>query len=98
MEPNMENVKNKKITIDELETLRDELRLQMHLFKKETETQWQELEHQWKDLKASSPTIHATAAEAAGDVYAAGGLLKETLYNGYLKIRHSLNRHRETHA
>lgn len=86
----MGNTKNKRVSVNELQTMRDELQLQAHLFKEDTKMKWEALESEWKKLKASTPSIKAAAESAGKDVLAAGDLLKESLYNGYLKIRSSL--------
>jgi hypothetical protein len=86
----MSNANNKRVSFEELETLRDEVNLQAHLFKEDAKAKWASLEKEWKTLKSSTPTIKAAAVNAGNDVLAAGDLLKESLYSGYLKIRSSL--------
>jgi len=86
----MNNTNCKKVSLNELETLRDELRLQAHLFKEDTKTKWLALESDWKKLKESAPTVKAAVRGAGIDVIAAGDQLKESLYNRYLNLRSSL--------
>lgn len=69
---------------------RDELYLQLHLFRAETRDQWAELEKQWTQLRRKSVAASAAAGEAAGEISAAARLVGEEVRAGYRKIRDSL--------
>ncbi|GAA0859316.1 hypothetical protein [Aliiglaciecola litoralis] len=86
--------KNDKSMFDKLvgdiEQNRDELKLQAHLFKKETKDEWEALEKKWHHFKGSARHASIEAQAASKDVFAATQLLGEELKASYKRIVKSL--------
>ncbi|HKQ60372.1 MAG TPA: hypothetical protein VJS92_03745 [Candidatus Polarisedimenticolaceae bacterium] len=62
---------------------RDELKLKIHLGKKDAADEWERLEAKWKELKTKSGPVREAAAETARSVAA-------EIKQGYEKIRNLL--------
>jgi hypothetical protein len=71
----------------ELERLRDELAVRMHLAKAEARDQWEELEKKWEHFRARLEVVGRAAGESAEDVGDALELLGSELKRGYARIR-----------
>ena len=71
----------------ELERLRDELAVRMHLAKAEARDQWEELEKKWEHFRARLEVVGRAAEESAEDVGDALELLGSELKRGYARIR-----------
>lgn len=78
--------------VQALKLLRDELKLQSHLFKAEVKDRWAQLEADWDLLKANMARAEVAAGQAGEEAEAAAALLVETLQNGYQRIRRALER------
>jgi SMC interacting uncharacterized protein involved in chromosome segregation len=77
--------------IDDLKQQRDELRLKMHLAKAEAKQEWEELETKWQEIESRLPSLKKAAAQSAGDVGAALGLVAEEITKAYKRLRDSLD-------
>ncbi|MBI2373661.1 MAG: hypothetical protein HYV07_06645 [Deltaproteobacteria bacterium] len=72
--------------LSELETLRDELRLQAHLGKVEAKAQWEKAESTWAEVRRRLLELESVSGDAAKEVgRAAKGLLDE-IRAGYDKM------------
>ena len=78
--------------IRSLEQLRDELKLQAHLFKADARERWIELEQQWDRLQDELKPVRGAAEGAARDISAAAANLFDTFRDSYDKLRKSLPR------
>ena len=76
--------------VQALEFLRDELKLQSHLFKAEATKSWQELEVRFDELKAKIKHAQSVAVAAQPDIQAAASLLIDSLKAGYAKLKAAL--------
>lgn len=85
-----EDKKIKFPDLEDLERLRDEIQVQAHLFKKETQAEWDALEEKWKELNRSLNPVKSAAGESLEDIGAASKLLLDTVKEGYKKIKKSL--------
>ena len=74
-----------------IEFVRDELKLQSHLFKAEMHKSWQELEARWDELREHLSRAKTAAADAEPEIQTAASLLIETLKNGYSRLKQALN-------
>lgn len=70
--------------------LRDELKLQAHLFKAEARDQWQELEGRWQALRGHAERLRDAAEISEAELELAGQLLVDSLKSGYQRLRQSL--------
>lgn len=78
--------------IQNLEQLRDELKLQAHVLKADAKERWIELEEQWDRLQEELKPVRGAAEGAAKDISAAAGKLFDTVRDSYDKLRKSLPR------
>jgi hypothetical protein len=62
-----------------LRTLRDELRVRVHLGAKDAQDRWQDAERAWHKLEAQLEPLGRATAESAHEVRAAVQLLASTL-------------------
>ena len=76
--------------VETLKRERDELNLQLHLFKAEAKTDWTALERKWTRFQRKAESVGTNAGHVAGDVGAAVRLLGKEVRGGYRKIRDSL--------
>ena len=75
---------------EHLRTLRDDLRVRVHLGKAEIRDQWEELEGDWHRAEAKMKAIGESSRESAKDVGEAAGLLVEQLREAYHRLRELL--------
>lgn len=69
---------------------RDELKLQLHLLKKEMQEEWDRLEEKFVDLNARlEPSKHALE-KSSENLWESLKLVGEELRDGYRRIRNSL--------
>jgi hypothetical protein len=71
----------------ELRTMRDELRVQMHLSKLEARDLWDQLEGNWEHVESKLGEIGEASQETAEDVGQAAKLLLDELKEGYRRLR-----------
>jgi len=83
----MVNKKTLEQLVDEVEQIRDELEVQMHLASADARDKWDELEKKLSHLRSRARTVGRAAGEAAGNVGDALDLLAHELKRGYEKIR-----------
>ena len=72
-------------TREELETLRDELKVRIHLGGKDLQEAWENLESRWKRFEAQ-----AAVGKTASNVGAGAQLLATELMDGYERIKKAL--------
>lgn len=88
---NSEN-KLKLSDLTNIELVRDELQLQAHLFKEDVKADWERVEKEWHKLNSEAEHIKAAAKDSMKEVSAATTLLFQTVHDGYIKIKHSINK------
>jgi hypothetical protein len=71
----------------ELQTDRDEIKLQLHLLNMDAKKEWNELEKKYEQFKAKASTVSGVAEDSAGNVTEALKLVAEELRNGYKHIK-----------
>ena len=79
-----------KEELERLEQLRDELRVQAHLFKADAKKEFDELEKKFQKLKRDTAPVRRAAKQSAADVSEATRLLFEAVKDGMTRIRQSL--------
>lgn len=72
-------------TREELQTLRDDLKVRIHLGSKELQDAWENLEGRWRQFQAQ-----AELDKTASNVGTAGELLAAELKAGYDRIKKAL--------
>ncbi len=70
-----------------LKTLRDELRLQIHLAGAELRDTFEELDRDWHRVEGQLSAMTATASDDAADVKEAASLLLDELAEGFKHLR-----------
>lgn len=75
---------------EHLRTLRDDLRVRVHLGKAEIRDQWEELEKDWQHAEGRMKVIGESSRESAKEVKEAAGLLVEQLREAYHRLRELL--------
>ena len=73
--------------VSELQQLRDELRVQIHLGSKEAQEEYEKLEQKWDELMQEGQPLADAVSETAENVGAAVELAAGELKQGYEKIR-----------
>jgi hypothetical protein len=79
-----------KDVVETIKRERDELRVQLHLFKAEAHDEWVRLEKQWAHFRQKADTVATVTGQATGDVGVSVRLLGDEIAEGYRKIRDSL--------
>lgn len=75
---------------DTVKTLRDEIRVQAHLAKRDAADELDHLEEKWQSVDKRRHEIQDVAEETASEARAGLRLVLEELREGYRKIRDSL--------
>jgi len=88
----MKQMKTQTAIVQDLERLRDELKVQAHLFKGEAKQEWEKLEKDMQTLRQQSKPIQVAAEKSAAEVQAATKLLFQTIKHGYERIKSALPR------
>jgi hypothetical protein len=70
---------------------RDELRLQMHLAKKELQDEWQVLDDRLDQLSQQYEPLRKAVVESTDDVWDSLKLVGSEIRDGFSKIRRSLS-------
>lgn len=73
--------------VAELQTTRDELKVQLNLATKDAKVEWAELEKKFDGLKGRMGVVGEEAGKAAQDVGAALKVVAEELRKGYERIK-----------
>ncbi len=76
--------------LEKLEQMRDELRVQAHLFKAEMKDEWADLEDKIGKIKGNLRPVQKAAEETLEDVGEATGLLIDSVFDGFKRLRNSL--------
>ena len=76
--------------IESVKQLRDELKLQAHLFGAEAKDLYNELETSWQKVEAELTPAADAASTAAENISEATSLLVDTISEGYTNIKNSL--------
>lgn len=76
--------------LEKLEQMRDELRLQAHLFKADMKDEWEGLEDKIGKIKQNLRPVQKAAEETLDDVGEATGLLIDSVFDGFKRLRNSL--------
>ncbi len=76
--------------MEKLEQMRDELRLQAHLFKADMKDEWEGLEDKIGKIKQNLRPVQKAAGETLEDVGEATGLLIDSVFDGFKRLRDSL--------
>ena len=73
--------------VSDLQQLRDELRLQIHLGSKEAQDEYEKLEQKWDELMQEGQPLAKAVSDTAENVGAAVELAAGELKQGYERIR-----------
>ena len=76
--------------MEKLEQMRDELRLQAHLFKADMKDEWENLEEKFGKIKRNLRPVQKAAEETLEDIGEATGLLIDSVFDGFKRLRDSL--------
>jgi predicted nucleic acid-binding Zn-ribbon protein len=79
-----------KDEMEKLEQMRDELRLQAHLFKAEVKDEWEDLEDKIAKIRHNLRPVQKAAEETLEEVGEATGLLIDSVFDGFKRLRDSL--------
>lgn len=79
-----------KESIERLETLRDELRVQLHLAKAEARDEWNRLEASWLKVEDELKAIREEAKGPAREIGHATRQILDDLKRGYGRLRDQL--------
>ncbi len=84
-------MQNAEKVIDNVKTMRDELKLKTHLFKMDAKNKWDDLEEEYKDVIAKVDKAKVTAGEVTDGVWTANKLAFHKIRNGYEQIKKDLS-------
>jgi hypothetical protein len=70
-----------------IRSMRDEIRVQLHLGKMEAQEMWEDLEKRWEHAEAKLKVVADTASEAAEDIGEATEMVLSEVKDGYIKLR-----------
>ena len=73
--------------VDTMRTVRDELRVQIHLASAEAREQWERLEKRWEHLEGRAQRLTDSSKESIADVAAAVDLVLDEIRDGYRELR-----------
>jgi hypothetical protein len=76
--------------VERLEQLRDELRVQAHLFKADLKSEYEDLEDKYEELRRDAHPVRRAAEETVEEVSDATRLLFDTVMDGFKRIRKAL--------
>ncbi len=77
-------------TIEQLKTLRDEIRVQIHLAKAELKDEWDELEEKWDEVEGSLEDAKKDAIDVAEEARQTVNVIVEELGDAYRRIKDRL--------
>lgn len=81
-----------KRELQELQQMRDELRVQIHLAALEARDDWNELERKWNRIEDELGRLREQAKEPLANISEAGRGLMEDVKRGYTRIKGVLKR------
>lgn len=73
--------------VDDLRRIRDELRVQLDLGKKDAEDAWAGIEHKWQEVEGKLGVIEKEGLDAAKDIAAATEVLLDEIRDGFDRVR-----------
>lgn len=73
--------------VESLRTLRDELRVQVHLGQAEARERWDQLEKKWQHLEARAGVLAEASRDSLDDIEEAGRLLVDEIRDGYRSLK-----------
>ncbi len=73
--------------VETLRTVRDELRLQVHLASADAKTEWERLEKRWEHLEGRAKVLREASKESLDDITSAASLLVDEVKEGYRELR-----------
>ena len=76
--------------LDILRTMRDELRVQLHLGAAEVKEKWERVEHTWDNVELEIEKLRDATEDAAEDIGSAARLLLDEIRDGYKHLREQL--------
>lgn len=79
-----------KDEMEKLEQMRDELRLQAHLFKADVKDDWEDLQKKFDGLKKDTRPIQHAAEKTLDEVGEATSMLIDSVFDGFKRVRDSL--------
>jgi hypothetical protein len=79
-----------RVEVASLRTLRDELRVRLHLGAKDAQDRWREAERVWHKLEGRLEDLRRATAESAEEVGAAVRLLASSVRDAYGHIKAAL--------
>ena len=82
-------MKDLRNLLDDLETARDELKLNAHLLKAELKDKWNDLEKKWEKISIEVKPKLEAAKDAGENITEAHKLLLSELKEGYDKIKNA---------
>jgi len=89
----MNEPKFTKADLINLATLRDELKLQIHLFDAEARQRWEEIEKDWQLIRSEIEGLKPVAARAATRATFASKPLLRKIETALFQIREGIERH-----
>jgi len=73
-----------------LQTIRDDLRVRLHLGQAEVRDQWEKLERAWQHVEAKAKVLRDESKESMEDVEEAARLLVDEIREGYRNLKQLL--------
>lgn len=73
-----------------LQTIRDDLRVRLHLGQAEVRDQWEKLERAWQRVEAKAKVLRDESKESMEDVEEAARLLVDEIREGYRNLKQLL--------
>jgi len=73
-----------------LQTIRDDLRVRLHLGQAEVRDQWEKIERAWQHVEARAKVLRNESKESMEDVEEAARLLVEEIREGYRNLKQLL--------
>ena len=70
-----------------LRTIRDDLRVRLHLGQREVRDQWEKLERTWQHVEAKAKVLREESKESMEDVEEAARLLVDEIREGYRNLK-----------
>lgn len=83
--------------VKSLEQLRDELRVQTHLFKAEVKNEWKKIEQDWKILKRELRPTKEAAHKSKSEIKRSTQQLLKSLKAGYRRVKQAIPTPRSPH-
>ncbi len=73
--------------IQDLKTIRDTLRVRIHLAGKEASDLFLELEKRWREIESKASAVQSVSEEAAHHVKEASELVLDEIHDGYRRLK-----------